>query len=249
MTLRFVIACFLCCTVCKAQQPTPGKINHYFAEVNGGSGFFTTPSFVSSKNAALSGNYKLSAPLCVGLYSGMNFNYSVSQKSFIGRFLSIGIGLDYMTYQAHHTFENYATGSKSSHIYHEFSQHGLSYRVNTFSPSVFFSSTVIFPGNFYVRNRFGLAFTTYLRKRSYTYTDHVTGTEFITYPSPYTQYYDWVTTVHEYNYDKLRYNAYYDLNLGTHYKNVVLYLSPGILFMDNELHAVFKLQAGALFFL
>ncbi len=232
---------------CFSQAKDTGKVHRYFFEANGGSGHFVKPHFVSSKNSALAGNYSLNAPACIGFGTGINFHYS--KKSFVERFLSLGISVNYMGYKVNHQFENYVTGTKYTHFYHEFSQNSLSYYVNTINPSVFLSNSIMYPGGFFVRNKFGLSFTTYLNKKAFTYTEHVTGSESMVGFPPTTRYYEWTSTVREYNYDKVTYSAYYNLSLGTRIKNTILYVSPEILFMDNQLHMVLKYQAGILFFL
>lgn len=246
----YILFLMLSVCFCSAQKHDSTKISKHFFEVQGGGGHFTNPPFVSSKNAALAGTYKLYRQIDLGFNYSYNFNYSNSQTGFIKRFLSVGAGINYMSYRVDHTFENYANGSRYSHFYHEFSRNSLSYNVNTINPTVFLSSNTVFPGGFFVRNRFGLSLVTYLNKQSYTYSEHITGSEYLNVNTlPYTQYYDWVNIIQEYNYDKIRYNAYYNLSFGTTYKNMIVYLSPEVLLMDNELHAAFKYQGGIIFLL
>ncbi len=236
-----------------ANADSTKKSSKYFIDVNAGMGQFLFGKALFSETEKIPGVFTFSRPVAGGISFGKNFSETRSKKYHFKSYLSVGGGIHFLSYQIDHTINNYSFYNPDTYKNYVFSQNQCSYRVNMVNYSVFLSNSTLFEGNFFIRNKFGLALATYANKNDMHYTAHITGwgTEqnpgLMSLSNPggyYTTTYNYDKTIIEKNYDKVSYNMFYSLSIGTKYKKIIYYASPEILLLNNRLNSVLKYQVG-----
>src|SRR4051812_3287831 len=105
------------------------KSNKYFIDINTGSGQFIFGKPINSSAKNLTGDFHFHSPVVAGFSFGYNFSKKESLKRNSNSFLSVGGGLNFMTYRINHFFENYDLNSPTANKHYEFSQNQCSYNV------------------------------------------------------------------------------------------------------------------------
>src|SRR4051812_13473720 len=102
---------FLCNTdsTKKSEKHRLGMNN--FIDVNAGPGKFILGNPLNSETEKLSGEFAFSRPLNAGVSFGKNFSETKSVKRHLISYLGIGCGLNFMTYDVKHGFDNYTSYS------------------------------------------------------------------------------------------------------------------------------------------
>ena len=229
------------------------KAQKCFIDITVGGGQFILGKALFAESEKMPGEFTFSNPVFGGISFGRNFSETKNKKYHFKNYLSVGAGINFLSYQIKHSFNNYFYYDEDTYKNYVFSQNECSYRVNNLNYSLFFSKSTLFDGGFFVRNKFGISVATYINKTEINYIAHITGwgteqnqaLKSVSNPGGYfTKTYNYDKSITEKNYDKINYNVFYNLSIGRKFKNIIYYASPEILILNNKLNSVLNYKVG-----
>ncbi len=256
----FLLFVFISLSLFSVNDSTKQRIT-FLIDVNGGYGTFLNeqplPKHVYTEFHSLSGSYSLKSPLCAGTNVSLNY-YARPNKRGAQKFLGAGSGINMMKYTVIRSFFDHSDRYYMSSSYNTYSIHELMYKVNTLRVSAFVNGGVQYRNGFFLKNNLGMLFNTYVGKEEYINTVLRTSWVYVSVPPApgdpsgggwRPEKVERQETVSEKNYYKNSFSAFYSLNLGFKFKNIVYHLEPEIMVMNTRLNCILKYQAGVIFLL